>query len=73
MSDYVLFRFGLLSGHILGNSFPFSWLYVPIVFCLFVIFIYFPDFGFKSGLLLLIAPVPVHCFSVSFVIMWVSV
>ena len=29
------------------------------------IFIYFP-FGFKSGICLLIAPLPVHCFSITF-------
>ena len=61
----LLVRFGLLSGHLLGISCPFGWPYVLIVFCLFVIFIYFP-FGFKSGIWLLIAPIPVHCFSISF-------
>ena len=34
------------------------------IFCLFVIFIYYP-FGFKSMICLLIAPVPVHCFSIT--------
>ena len=38
----LLVRFGLLSGHRLGNSCPLGWPYVIIVFCLFVIFIYFP-------------------------------
>ena len=42
---YTLVRFGLLSGHLLGNSCPLEWPFVLIVFCLFVIFIYFP-FGF---------------------------
>ena len=37
------------------------------MFCLFVIFIYFP-FCFKSGICLLIAPVPVHCFSITYII-----
>ena len=46
------------------QAFP---LFVLIVFCLFVIFIYFP-LGFKSGICLLIAPVPVHCFSITFVL-----
>ena len=40
--------------------------FVLIVFCLFVIFIYFCRFGFESGICLLIAPVPVHCFSIIF-------
>ena len=37
----LLGRFGLLSGHLLGNSCPLGRPYVLIVFCLFVIFIYF--------------------------------
>ena len=32
----------------------------------FLIFIYFP-LGFKSGICLLIAPVPVHCFSITII------
>ena len=32
----------LLSGHVLGNSCPLGQQFVLIVFCLFVIFIYFP-------------------------------
>ena len=39
-----------------------EWPFVLIVFCLFVIFIYFP-FGFESGICLLVVLVPVHCFS----------
>ena len=35
-----------------------------IVFCLFVFFV-FPHFGFKTAIWLLIAPVPVHCFSIT--------
>ena len=38
----LLVQFGLLSGHLLGNSCPLSKQFVLIVFCLFVIFIYFP-------------------------------
>ena len=38
----LLVQFGLLSGHLLGNSCPFGWPFVPIVFCQFVIFIYSP-------------------------------
>ena len=52
---------------LLGNSCPLGWPFVLIVFCLFVIFIYFP-FWFKSGIWLLIAPVPIHCFSITFTI-----
>ena len=38
----LLVQFGLLSGHLLGNSCPLGYQFVLIVFCLFVIFIYFP-------------------------------
>ena len=38
----LLVRFGLLSGHLLGNSCPLGLPYVLIVFCLFVFFVYFP-------------------------------
>ena len=38
----LLVQFGLLSGHLFGNSCPLGWSFVLIGFCLFVIFIYFP-------------------------------
>ena len=38
----LLVQCGLLSGHLLGNSCPLGLQFVLIVFCLFVIFIYFP-------------------------------
>ena len=38
----LLVQFGLLSGLLLENSYPLGEQFVPIVFCLFVIFIYFP-------------------------------
>ena len=57
----------MLSGHLLGSSCSFGWPYVPIVFCLFGIS-FISHFGFKSGIWLLIAPVPVHCFSITLVI-----
>ena len=38
----LLVQFGLLSGHLLGNSCPLGKQFVLIVFCLFVILIYFP-------------------------------
>ena len=38
----LLVQFGLLSGHLLGNSCPLGQQFVLVVFCLFVIFIYFP-------------------------------
>ena len=38
----LLVRFGLLGGHLLGDSCQLGWPCVLIVFCLFVIFIYFP-------------------------------
>ena len=43
----LLVQFGLLSGHLLGKSCPLGQQFVLIVFCLFVIFIYFP-FWFKE-------------------------
>ena len=39
---YTLVRFGLLSGHLLGNSCPLGWSFVLIVFSPFLICIYFP-------------------------------
>ena len=48
----------------LGNSCPLGWPFVLIVFCLFVIF-FISGFGFRSRIWLLIAPVPVHCFSIT--------
>ena len=39
---YTIVQFRLLSGHLLGNSCPLGYQFVLIVFCLFVIFIYFP-------------------------------
>ena len=56
----LLVRFGLLSGHLLGNSCPLGWPYVLSVLCL---FLFITHFGFKSGIWRLIALVPVHCFS----------
>ena len=64
----LLVRFGLLSGHLLGNSCPLGWPYVLIVFCPFIFFLFISHFGFKSGIWLLIATVPVHSFSNTFII-----
>ena len=41
----LLVQFGLLSGHLFGNSCPLGYQFVLIVFCPFVIFLNFP-FGF---------------------------
>ena len=38
----LLVRFGLLSGHLCGNCCRLGWPYDLIVFCQFLIFIYFP-------------------------------
>ena len=38
----LLVQFGLLNGHLLKNSCPLGWQFVLNIFCLFVIFIYFP-------------------------------
>ena len=43
-----------------GKEPPIFWLCVLIVFCLFVILV-ISHFGFKSGILVLITPVPVNC------------
>ena len=56
-----------LSDHLLGNSCPFGWPFVLIVFCLFVILV-ISHFGFESSICLLIAPVHVHCFLVTFLL-----
>ena len=45
----LLVRFGLLSGHLLGNSCPLGLPFVLIVFCLFVLFIYFPFMVLRAG------------------------
>ena len=57
----LLVQSGLLSGHLLGNSNLFS-LYFVCLWCLFI-----SRFGFKSGICPLNAPVPVHCFSITFI------
>ena len=38
----LLVQFGLLGGRLLGNSCPLDWRFVPVVFCLFVVFVCFP-------------------------------
>ena len=57
--------FVLLSDHLFGNSCPLGWPFVLIVICLFVILV-ISHFGFESRICLLIAPVPVHAFSLLF-------
>ena len=42
MFNFMFVQFGLLSGHLLGNSCPLGEQFVLNVFCLLVIFIYFP-------------------------------
>ena len=54
----------MLSGHLLGNSCPLGWPFVLIVFYLFVFYL-FPILVLRAGFLLLIAPVPAHCFSIT--------
>ena len=61
---YILVRFWLVSGHLLGNSCPLGCSYVLIVLCLFVIFIFFP-FWFLELELARNAPFPVHCLSIA--------
>ena len=38
------------------------------LYFVYLLYIFISRFGFKSGIWILIAPVPVHCFSISFVI-----
>ena len=65
---YTLVLLVLLSGHLLGNSCLLGWPYVLIVFCLFVIFILLPILILSAGFgFFKIAPVSVHCFSITFV------
>ena len=45
----LLVRFELLSGHLCGNSCPLGWPFLLIVFCLFVIFCYFPILVLRAG------------------------
>ena len=61
------FLFGLLSDHLCGNSCPLRWPFVLIVFCLFVILV-ISYFDFESRICSLIAPVPVHCVLVTFLL-----
>ena len=60
-----LVLFVLMNGHLLGKSCPLGWPYVPIVNCLYSNALFISHFGFKSGIWLLIASVPVHCFSIT--------
>ena len=52
----LIVRFELLSDHLLVNSCPLGWPFVLIVFCLFVIFCYFPFWFWERDL-------PFDCFS----------
>ena len=63
---YTFSQFGLLSGHLLGiaarsvsNLFSLYFVYLQYLFI--------SRFDFKSGICLLFAPVPVHCFSIIFI------
>ena len=61
----LLVQFWLLSGHLFGNNCQLGWPFVLICLCLFV-FLFISHVGIKSGSGLLIATVPVHCFSITF-------
>ena len=69
--DYTFISVWVAELLLLGNSRPLGRQYVPLVFCLFVIFI-ISYFGFKSGIWLLIALVPEHCFSSNFITLCVK-
>ena len=53
--------FGLLSDHLLGNSCP-----LGCSHCVLSVILVISHFGFESRICLLFAPVPVHCFLVTF-------
>ena len=50
-----------------GKKLP-AWLAICSHRLLSICILFISHFGFKSGILLLIAPVPVHCFSISFIL-----
>ena len=62
MCIILLVRVWGLGGYLLGNSCPLGWPFV-----LFFVYLHFINFhfGFKSGDWFLIAPVHVHCFSIT--------
>ena len=70
-AHYTFSSVSLLSGHLLGNICPLGWPFVLIVFRLFVI-LFISHFGFKNWIRLLIAPVPVHSFPITFTQMTTS-
>ena len=61
---YTLSLVWVADGPPFGKSCPLGWPYVLILFCQSV-FLFISHFGFKTGIWLLIAPVPVHCFSIT--------
>ena len=50
-----------IAAHSVSNLFSLYFVYLEYLFI--------SRFGFKSGICLLIAPVPVHCFSITFTIL----
>ena len=65
-AHYTFSSVGLLSGHLLENSCR----SVSNLFSLYfgyLQYLFISRSGFKSGVCLLIAPVPVHCFSITFI------
>ena len=63
---FVAVRFGCsvttfweIAAHSVGHLFLLSFVYLY--------FLFISHFGFKSGIRLLIAPVHVHCFSITFI------
>ena len=63
---YTLSSIWVAEWPFLGNSCQVGWPNFIFVFCLFVI-LCISHFGFKSGIWLLIAPVNVHCLSITFI------
>ena len=62
---YTLSPFGLLSCHILGIAAR-SVGHMSSLYFVYLQYLFISRFGFESGIWFLIAPVPVHCFSITF-------
>ena len=54
--------FGEIAARSVSNLFSLYFVYL--------LYLFISRFGFKSGICLLIAPVPVHCFSITFTSIW---
>ena len=62
----LLVQFRLLSGHLFGGIAALSVNNLFSLYFVYLLHLFISRFGFKTGICLLIAPVPVHCFSITF-------